>query len=165
MTRPILSPIPPPQRRSSSHNGLTSKPLGRAPITGKQLGMTLIQDDLWKYILTVASSHRFNFFHSEPLQSAKDRYAKEINRVVGVLDSYLKNRSWLVGDKCTYADLAFFMWNAQIPYVLKDAAEPWNIDNYPNYKKWMEAMQARDSVKHVMSVLMDKEVKSEGKVQ
>ena len=104
-------------------------------------------------------------FHPEPVQSAKDRYNAEMTRVVGVLDTHLKDRSWLVGDKCTYADLAFFMWNSQIPNLLKDAKEPWDINKYPNFKRWMEAMQARDSVKHVLGVLMDKEVKSQGRVQ
>ena len=60
---------------------------------------------------------RFNLFHPEPLQSAKERYNAEVNRLVVVLDTHLKDKSWLVGDKCTYADLVFVMWNLQIAYV------------------------------------------------
>ena len=30
----------------------------------------------------------------------------------GVLDSVLAKREWLVGGKCTIADLAFLHWNA-----------------------------------------------------
>lgn len=115
-------------------------------------------------LLTTRSTTRFNLFHPEPLPSARDRYNNEIERVVSVLDSHLKGRSWLVGDKCTYADLAFVMWNLQIPYIMKDAQDPWDIEKYPHYKRWMEAMQARDSLKHVLSVMMDEEVKSEGRV-
>ena len=114
--------------------------------------------------ITDSIFQRFNLFHPEPLPSAKDRYNAEIIRVIGVLNTHLKDKSWLVGDKCTYADLAFVMWNIQVPFVLKDAKDPFNIDDFPHYKKWMEAMQARDSLKHVMSVLMDKEIKSEGRV-
>ena len=40
--------------------------------------------------------------------SARDRYNAGIHRVIRVLDIHLKDRSWLVGDKCTYADLSFF---------------------------------------------------------
>lgn len=76
----------------------------------------------------------------------------------------LKGRDWLVGDKCTYADLAFVMWNLNIEYVLKDRPDGWNIADYPNFKRWHEAILARDSLKKVLSVLQDKEVKSEGRV-
>ncbi len=47
---------------------------------------------------------------------------------------------------------------------MKDAQDPWDVEKYLHYKRWMEAMQARDSLKHVMSVMMDREVQSEGKV-
>jgi len=103
-------------------------------------------------------------FHPEPLPSARDRYNTEINRVIAVLDTHLKDRSWLVGNKCTYADLSFVMWNLQVPFVMKDAKDAWDIGKYPNYKRWMEAMQGRDSMKHVLGVMMDKEVNSPGRV-
>ena len=68
---------------------------------------------------------------------------------------------WLVGEKCTYADLAFVMWNAQLDYIMQ--GHGWNIADYPNFKRWQEAMLARDSLKKVMSWLMDEEVKSTGR--
>ena len=49
----------------------------------------------------------FTFYHPEKIQSAQDRYKKEIIRVLGVLDNVLSQRSWLVSDKCTIADLSF----------------------------------------------------------
>lgn len=41
----------------------------------------------------------FILYHEEKLQSAIDRYLREIRRVVGVLDRYLQGRDYLVGDK------------------------------------------------------------------
>lgn len=38
-----------------------------------------------------------------------ERYQKEILRVFGVLESVLSKQEWLVGGKCTIADLAFIM--------------------------------------------------------
>lgn len=108
--------------------------------------------------------NRFYIFHPEPLPSARERYANEINRVASVLDSHLASRSWLVGDKCTYADLAFVMWNAQVAFILKDAKDPWDPAKYPNFKRWQEAMLERDSVKHVLSVLAEQEVESGGRL-
>jgi glutathione S-transferase len=106
----------------------------------------------------------FNLFHPEKLESAQARYGNEIKRVAGVLDKVLAGKQWLVGDKCTYADLAFVMWNTNIAYVMNGRPEGWDIEQFPNFKKWQEAMLARDSVKKVLSVLMDKEVKSAGRV-
>lgn len=98
------------------------------------------------------------------MPSARERYNNEIKRVISVLDSHLKDRSWLVGGKCTYADLSFVMWNLQVPYVMKDAKDPFDASDYPQYKRWMDEMLARPSVKHVLGVMMDKDVKSEGRV-
>lgn len=103
---------------------------------------------------------RFALFHPEKLESAQIRYADEVKRIVGVLDRVLQGKNWLVGDKCTYADLAFVMWNSQIDFIMQ--GHDWKMANYPNFKRWHEAMLARDSLKMVMGVLMDKEVKSAG---
>ena len=111
------------------------------------------------YQLTAHS--RFALFHPEKLESAQKRYANETKRIAGVLDRALEGKDWLVGDKCTYADLAFVMWNSQLDFIMQ--GHGWNIADYPNFKKWQEAMLARDSLKKVMAVLMDKEVKSAGK--
>ncbi|KAK3168896.1 hypothetical protein OEA41_005344 [Lepraria neglecta] len=104
----------------------------------------------------------FNLFHPEKLESAQTRYTNELKRVVGVLNRALKGKQWLVGDKYTYADLAFVMWNAQIDFVMKDHG--WDASEYSEFKRWQEPMMGRDSLKKVMSVLMDKEFRSAGRV-
>lgn len=109
----------------------------------------------------------FNMYHPEKVESALLRYGNELKRIVGVLDRALKDREWLVGDKCTYADLAFVMWNCMIDFFMKDRKEhpdAWDITEFPNFKRWQEAMLARDSLKKVMSVLQDKEVQSNGRI-
>ncbi|OJZ83795.1 hypothetical protein ASPFODRAFT_49233 [Aspergillus luchuensis CBS 106.47] len=108
----------------------------------------------------------FNIFHEkiygESPESAKVRYGAEVKRVAGVLDSVLKDRDWLVGDKCTYADLAFVMWNTQIAFFMsgREGDQAWRPEEFPHFTRWQEAMLARESVKKVVGVLMDKEVKS-----
>ena len=49
-----------------------------------------------------------------------DRYGAEIWRVTGVLDAQLKKSGgeWLVGDKCSYADLAFVPWYWLCPAIM-----------------------------------------------
>ena len=110
--------------------------------------------------------NRFNVFHPEKLPTAQERYGHELKRVVGVLDGYLKGKNWLVGDKCTYADLAFVMWNACIPFALGATAGggPVNFkpEDYPDFSRWQNAMLARPSLQKVMSIWKHKDIKSEG---
>lgn len=49
----------------------------------------------------------FILWHPEKLPSAIERYQKEILRVFGVLEGVLSKQEWLVGGKCTIADLSF----------------------------------------------------------
>ena len=52
----------------------------------------------------------FLFFSPEKIPSAIERYQKEIVRVLGVLESVLSKQQWLVGDKCSVADLSFITY-------------------------------------------------------
>ena len=87
-------------------------------------------------------------FHPEKLPSAQKRYNDEAKRVVGVLEEGLKRNGtgWLVGDKCTYADLSFLMWNM----MMQNWIEDFSSDDYPNFKSWHESMLVRPSVKNVL---------------
>ncbi len=66
----------------------------------------------------------FGNFHHEKLPSAVERYQKEIERVTAVLDGQLaKGDGWLVGGKCTYADLAFIPWATMGPWLAGDKVD------------------------------------------
>ena len=87
----------------------------------------------------------FYQFHPEPVQSAKERYANEVKRVVAVLDGILASKKYIVGERLTYVDLSYVMWNTFIPMCLEPGT--WDISAYPNFKRWHEEMLERDSVK------------------
>ena len=91
----------------------------------------------------------FARFHPEKIQSATDRYVNEIDRVMGVLDIALKDRDWLVGDKCTYADLSFVTWAEVGKGLLAQLNKLDILDKYPNHNRWMAAMNQREVVKKV----------------
>jgi glutathione S-transferase len=57
----------------------------------------------------------FVFLHPVPYPDVQERYAKEIRRVIGVIDGHLERtgRQWLVGEKMCFADLMFVPWNWQ----------------------------------------------------
>jgi glutathione S-transferase len=96
----------------------------------------------------------FKKFHSENVPSAVERYAKEFQRVNEVLEGVLEkkkdedNGPWLVGGKCSFADLAFVPWQ-QVPAYTGDAEEV-SLDGFPVVKEWMAKMQAREPVKAAM---------------
>ncbi|KAJ5209296.1 hypothetical protein N7449_003675 [Penicillium cf. viridicatum] len=87
----------------------------------------------------------FQKYHPVKIQSAIDRYRNESCRVNGVLESVLEKRDWLVGDKCTYADLSFVAWQRWAPTFAGDDL----YKKFPAVGAWMERMQERPTVKKV----------------
>ncbi|QKX57119.1 uncharacterized protein TRUGW13939_04227 [Talaromyces rugulosus] len=86
----------------------------------------------------------FKRFHKERVQTAIDRYVNEIRRVSGVLNGFLEGRSYLVDDKCSYADLVFVSWFEIIPWVAEG-----DIDlekDFHNVYRWLESLKSRPSV-------------------
>jgi glutathione S-transferase len=87
----------------------------------------------------------FTRAHPEHLPSVIERYGSEIRRVTGVLESVLKTREWLVGDKCTYADLCFLPWQR---WASKYGTDGENLDkDFPHVAQWFKKLSDRPSVK------------------
>jgi glutathione S-transferase len=101
----------------------------------------------------------FNKFHKERLPSALDRYVKEAHRVMGVLEKRLAEEEqsnkddlnggpWLVGNKFSYADLAFIPWQLVLGLMV---GEPGcSHDDFPKVKAWYEKICSRPAVKTVL---------------
>lgn len=94
----------------------------------------------------------FTLYHSEKVQSCLDRYGDEIKRVLGVIESHLKKtgKPYLVGDKCTYADLAFMPWHWLIvypPHLMGEGFVEEFKKNYPKTWEWDQKLNERPSVK------------------
>jgi glutathione S-transferase len=69
--------------------------------------------------------------------------------LISVLDLGLEKNStgWLVGDKCTFADLSFVTWNLVGEGLLKELGKLQDLDvKYPSYAAWMYALFKRDDV-------------------
>ncbi|KAG6357236.1 hypothetical protein INS49_015114 [Diaporthe citri] len=105
----------------------------------------------------------FNKFHHEKLPSAVERYVKEAHRVTGVLEGHLtKQREtfgeeateasggpWLVGNKLSYADLAWVSWQLILPMVVS-AENGLDLGQYPVVADWVARMNKRESVRYGM---------------
>ncbi|KAF4417230.1 glutathione S-transferase [Fusarium acutatum] len=88
----------------------------------------------------------FHVFHPEDVPAAKERYKEQMVRVIQVLDKILEGKEWLVGGKCTYADLACVPWNTLIP-IVDDAWEKYEIETkYTNFNAWHQRLLARPAV-------------------
>ncbi|PYI10678.1 glutathione transferase [Aspergillus sclerotiicarbonarius CBS 121057] len=93
----------------------------------------------------------FNFLYPTKIPTAIDRYVNEVHRILGVLNTILEGKTWLVGEKCTFADLAFVPWNCQLHMVLgMKEGEP--LQTYPNVRDWHARMVGREAWKKAMMV-------------
>ncbi|CAD0087602.1 unnamed protein product, partial [Aureobasidium vineae] len=91
----------------------------------------------------------FARFHPEKLPTAIDRYVNEIERVLGVLDTALRrgNTAWLVGDKCTYADISFVTWAATGEGLLRELEKDKGLaEKHPHYSTWFAALKERSTI-------------------
>ncbi|GKZ69398.1 glutathione S-transferase, nitrogen catabolite repression regulator [Aspergillus niger] len=105
----------------------------------------------------------FSVLSPQKLPVAITRYQAEVHRILSVLNTILEGRTWLVGEKCTYADLAFLPWNCQLEMLIpKDSEDEGGIlDPYPWVKAWHERMEGRESWKRAM-VLREKLMGEQG---
>ncbi|KAF2832833.1 URE2 protein [Ophiobolus disseminans] len=93
----------------------------------------------------------FKAFHPEKIESAIARYEDQAIRVVAVLDKILQGKEYLVGNRITYADIAFVSWEVTIRKMIPDLDE--RAERlYPNYLAWFRRVSARPSVKRTLKL-------------
>jgi GST-like protein len=71
---------------------------------------------------------------------ATERYKNEYDRLLGVMDTVLKNREYLAGDY-SIADMAAFPW------VLMYKRFGVNLDAFDNLRRWFDAIKNRPAVR------------------
>ncbi|KAE8377942.1 glutathione S-transferase [Aspergillus bertholletiae] len=92
----------------------------------------------------------FKVHHPEYIQSCYSRYVNEIRRVAGVLDRVLQDKDYLVGGKCSYADISFVIWFQFVPWV---AGEYINLKtDYPHLTYWLNRVEDRPAVKKILDI-------------
>jgi GST-like protein len=93
---------------------------------------------------------QYGHFHNyapEKLPYAMDRYANEVKRLHRVLDKRLAEAAYLAGDDYSIADIATFPWLRFPERRGVDFAE------FPNVKRWFDAIAARPAVQRGVEVL------------
>lgn len=82
-------------------------------------------------------NHHFGVYAPEKLPYAINRYVNETNRLYGVLNRQLEGRPFVTGEDYSIADMAAYPW------VVPWQRQQQNLDDFPNLKRWLLAIQAR----------------------
>ncbi|MCC5809027.1 MAG: glutathione S-transferase N-terminal domain-containing protein [Ectothiorhodospiraceae bacterium] len=87
----------------------------------------------------LGQNHHFKTYAPEKLPYAIDRYVNETARLYGILNEQLEGKDYICGDY-SIADMACYPW------VVPHERQGQNIDEFPEIKRWMQAMEARPAV-------------------
>lgn len=82
-------------------------------------------------------NHHFSQYAPEKIPYAVDRYVNETDRLYGVLDRRLADRPFIAGEAYSIADMASYPW------IVPHQNQGQNLDDFPNLKRWFEAIAAR----------------------
>ncbi len=97
----------------------------------------------------LGQAHHFRQYAPEPIPYAIDRYTKEASRLYNVVDRRLGEVPHLAGEY-SIADMAVFPW------LRLYERQGQKLEDYPNLKRWFEAINARPAVQRGIVVLADK---------
>jgi len=95
----------------------------------------------------LGQTHHFRIYAPEKIEYAINRYTNEAKRLYGVMDKQLGKTQYLASDDYTIADIASFPWTRSWQNQGIELAE------FPNVKRWHEAIAARPAVQRGVDVL------------
>lgn len=94
-------------------------------------------------------AHHFRKFATQETPYAIKRYTDEVNRLYGVLDKRLKGREFIV-DEISIADFACWPW------VRHHEWQGQMLSDFPNLKRWFDAIGDREAVKRALAMAIEK---------
>lgn len=98
----------------------------------------------------------FYAYAPEPLEYPINRYTMETKRQLDVLDTHLKDSTYMCGDNeadYNIADMIIWAWYGQLVLgKLYDAAEFLQVDEYKHVKRWAQAIAERPAVKRAVDL-------------
>lgn len=99
----------------------------------------------------LGQAHHFRQYAPEQIPYAIDRYTNEATRLYRVLDKQLAQVEYVAGDY-SIADMAIFPWI--VPYERQGQ----NLADYPNLKRWFDALNERPAVQRGLALLKEQRV-------
>ena len=98
----------------------------------------------------LGQAHHFNGYAQEKLEYAIRRYTNEANRLYGVLDQRLSQSEYVACAEYTIADIAI------MPWLRSHRRQGVDMEQYPNVKRWFDAINARPAVQRALAVLAER---------
>lgn len=93
----------------------------------------------------LGQAHHFRGYAPEKIPYAINRYTNEAARLYGVMDRRLSEVEYFAGEY-SIADVAIFPW------LVSHEKQGQNMEDYPDLKRWYEAMEARPAVQRGLEV-------------
>ena len=97
----------------------------------------------------LGQAHHFRQYAPEIIPYAIERYTSEAARIYRVIDRRLAESEFMAADEYTIADVAVFPWLRSHENQGQDLAD------YPNLKRWYEAIEARPAVQRGLEVFAE----------
>jgi GST-like protein len=88
----------------------------------------------------------FGVYAPEPVPYAIERYRRESERLLGVLDKRLQGRAFIAGDDYTIADMACYPW------VDTYDKAPLDLAPFPELRRWHAAIAARPATRRAYAL-------------
>lgn len=86
-------------------------------------------------------SHFVNYAQAGDQTYARERYANEVDRCLGILERRLEGRDYILGEEYTIADIAAWPW----ALVAKPLGQ--SFDKLPNVSRWRQRIKERPAVR------------------
>ena len=97
----------------------------------------------------LGQAHHFRAYAPEKIPYAIERYTKEGGRLYGVINQRLGDVEYMAGDY-SIADMAIFPW------IRSHERQGQDLNDFPNLKRWFDAIDERPAVQRGLEVLADR---------
>ena len=120
-----------------------------ADVRGKYTALQWLMFQMGGVGPMLGQAHHFRLYAPEKIEYAINRYTNEARRLYQVMDRRLAEVEYFAGPY-SIADIAIFPWTRSHANQGVDLAE------FPNVKRWYEAIDARPAVQRGVKVLADR---------
>lgn len=120
-----------------------------ADVRGRYLALQWLMFQMSGLGPMLGQAHHFRIYAKEKIEYAINRYTNEARRLYDVMDKRLADVPCFAGDY-GIADMAIYPWTRSHANHGIDLAE------YPNVRRWFDAVSARPAVQRGVQVLADR---------
>ena len=125
--------------------------------TEKRISFEALKDQYhlkqWMQFQTTAQGpiiqHIFRWTFTESNPDARAGYIKDLRRILKVLDDELADKEWLVGNKCSAADLSFVPFHSRLSFYMGADAPNTEVE-LPHLDAWYKRMTERSTVQKIL---------------